>query len=271
MRITRRNFVFGAGAAALAVVADAACVEPRWLHITQHDVPVAGLPRALDGYRIAQITDAHLRQIGTVEERILREIVHRDAALVVLTGDTIDQSSSRGVFEEFCRNLGGSRRAVVATLGNWEHHVRLRIESLRDIYRAHGIRLLINETASFDGAVRVAATDDAIGGRVVLDPSMSPSAAAPVNIFLTHSPALLDRVPGRFGRFDLTLAGHTHGGQGRVGPFAPVRPPGSGRFVSGWYQVPVGRAYVSRGTGMSIVSARFACRPELPIFTLRQG
>ncbi len=263
--------MFGAGAAALAVVADATCIEPRWLRVTQHDVPVAGLPRVLDGYGIAQITDAHLRQIGTVEEKILREIVRRDPSLVVLTGDTIDQSSGRGVFEEFCRHLGGRRRAVVATLGNWEHHVRIPIGSLWEIYRAHGIRLLINETAAIDGAVRVAATDDAVGGTVVLDGSMSPSAAAPVNIFLTHSPALLDEVPGAFGRYDLALAGHTHGGQGRVGPFAPVRPPGSGRFVSGWYRVPFGRAYVSRGTGMSIVSARFACRPELPIFTLRQG
>jgi predicted MPP superfamily phosphohydrolase len=51
----------------------------------------------------------------------------------------------------------------------------------------------------------------------------------------------------------------------------PFRPPGSGRFVSGWYDVPIGRAYVSRGTGLSVVPARFGCRPELPVFTLRQG
>jgi predicted MPP superfamily phosphohydrolase len=35
--------------------------------------------------------------------------------------------------------------------------------------------------------------------------------------------------------------------------------------------VPLGRAYVSRGTGTSIAPARFACRPELPVFTLRRG
>jgi len=70
----------------------------------------------------------------------------------------------------------------------------------------------------------------------------------------------------------LALAGHTHGGQIRMTEyFAPVRPRGSGRFVSGWYELATGPAYVSRGTGTSIVPARFSCRPELPVFRLRQG
>jgi predicted MPP superfamily phosphohydrolase len=51
----------------------------------------------------------------------------------------------------------------------------------------------------------------------------------------------------------------------------PFLPTGSGRFVAGWYDFRGGRAYVSRGTGTSIAPARFTCRPELPIYTLRQG
>ena len=70
----------------------------------------------------------------------------------------------------------------------------------------------------------------------------------------------------------LNLAGHTHGGQVRFGAgLVPFVPPGSGRFVSGWYDTPAGRAYVSRGTGTSILPVRFTCRPELPVFRLRQG
>lgn len=89
---------------------------------------------------------------------------------------------------------------------------------------------------------------------------------------LTHSPGFLDSIPRQPAPFALTVAGHTHGGQIRLGPgLVPFVPPGSGRFVAGWYDLPIGRVYVSRGTGTSIVPARFTCRPELPIYRLRQG
>jgi predicted MPP superfamily phosphohydrolase len=225
----------------------------------------------LDGFRIAQITDAHLRKIGVVEERIAREIENRNVTLVVLTGDIVDHFSRLNVLDEFCRNLQGTRRTVLATLGNWEHWAGVPIATLGNLYRSHGIRLLINESELIDSAISIAATDDAFAGHFSLKKTMLGYTAAAVSLFLTHSPAILDRLPPALGHFDLALAGHTHGGQGRIGPFAPMRPQGSGRFISGWYEVPVGNAYVSCGTGMSFIPARFSCRPELPIFSLRQG
>jgi len=269
--LSRRRFIFGGGAAALTAAADAFCLEPRWLRVTEYNVPVAGLPKILDGYHIAQITDAHLRSIGTVEERIVREIENRNVALVVLTGDIVDHSSRLNVLEEFCHDLQGTRRTVLAILGNWEHWAGVPITTLKDKYRSHGIRLLINEAELMDSAISIAATDDAVSGHFSLKKTMLGYTRAAVNLLLTHSPAILDRLPVALGRFDLSLAGHTHGGQGRLGPFAPMRPRGSGRFISGWYEVPIGSAYVSCGTGMSFIPARFSCRPELPIFSLRQG
>jgi len=112
--------------------------------------------------------------------------------------------------------------------------------------------------------------DDACTGNALLDKTLDAFSGAEANLFLTHSPGLLDLIPATAGRFDLALAGHTHGGQCRIGPFAPYRPPCSGRFLSGWYEIPAGRAYVSRGTGTSVFPIRIACRPELPIFTLRR-
>jgi predicted MPP superfamily phosphohydrolase len=263
--------MFGGGAAALVAAMDAFSIEPRWLRVTEHDVAVVQLPKALDGYRIAQITDAHLRDIGSVEERIVREIENRNVDLVVLTGDIINNPSPLNILDEFCHSLHATRRTVLATLGNWEHWTRVDISTLRDKYRSHKIRLLINESALIDSAISVAATDDSTSGHIALERTMLGFAAAAVNLFLTHSPAILDHLPETIGRFDLALAGHTHGGQGRIGRFAPMLPQGSGRFISGWYEVPIGRAYVSCGTGMSAIPARFACRPELPVFTLRQG
>jgi len=268
---SRRQLLFGSGAAALVAAMDALWVEPKWLRITEHDVPIVNLPKMLDGYRIAHITDAHLKHIGVVEEKIFREIENRDVALVVLTGDMIDDPLRLSVLEEFCHSLQGRRRTVLAILGNWEHQARLSITALHDRYRSHGIRLLINESELINSVICVSATDDAIGGNFLLGKTMRGYSASAVNLFLTHSPGILDYLPAKLGRFDLVLAGHTHGGQGRIGSFVPMLPPGSGRFISGLYQVPIGRAYVSCGTGMSSIPARFDCRPELPIFSLRRG
>jgi predicted MPP superfamily phosphohydrolase len=263
--------MFGGGATSLVAAMDALWIEPNWLRVTEHDVPVEKLPKMLDGYRIAQVTDAHLRHLGTVEERIIQEIRSRDVGLVVLTGDIIDNPWALPLLDEFCHNLQGAHPTVLATLGNWEHRAHIPIRTLEQKYRSHGIRLLVNESELVDEAICVAGTDDSTGGRMSLQKTMSTFTAAAVGLFLTHSPGVLDRVPAAVGQFNLTLAGHTHGGQGRIGPFAPMRPPGSGRFISGWYQVPIGRAYVSCGTGTSVIRARFDCRPELPIFSLRRS
>jgi predicted MPP superfamily phosphohydrolase len=159
---------------------------------------------------------------------------------------------------------------VVATLGNWEHWGEIPVRELARTYADAGARLLVNEAHDWDGSLHVVATDDSTAG----NPKFVRHATRPAHasLFLTHSPHQLDLVPDGFGRFDLALAGHTHGGQIRLGPhFTPALPPGGGRFVAGFYNAGTGRTYVSRGTGTSLIPARFTCRPELPIFSLRQG
>jgi predicted MPP superfamily phosphohydrolase len=65
--------------------------------------------------------------------------------------------------------------------------------------------------------------------------------------------------------------GHTHGGQIRLPPIPAVTPPGSGRFVAGWYRDTFAPMYVSRGIGTTEIRARFLCPPEAPLFTLRRA
>jgi predicted MPP superfamily phosphohydrolase len=249
---------------------DALVVEPHWLEITKHEVPVSGLPRELDGFTIAQLSDAHLRRIGPVEEAIARELRACDVHLLVLTGDIVDSRESLSVLREFADGLRRPGMSAVANLGNWEHWGQIAGPDLTAAYADSGATLLVNEHLRLRGGIHVFATDDATGGVPRLE--MLNTAKGDARLLLTHSPELLDRVDATFNRFSLALAGHTHGGQLRLtSAVVPFMPGGSGRFVAGWYDVPVGRAYVSRGTGTSIAPARFTCRPELPIFTLRQG
>ncbi len=71
------------------------------------------------------------------------------------------------------------------------------------------------------------------------------------------------------GKYDLAFAGHTHGGQVRLPLVGPLwLPPGSGRFVEGWYEEAGTKMYVSRGVGTSVLPVRLLCAPEIAIFDL---
>jgi predicted MPP superfamily phosphohydrolase len=59
------------------------------------------------------------------------------------------------------------------------------------------------------------------------------------------------------------IAGHTHGGQITIFGWAPFTPKGSSRLVSGEYATPLGRLYVTRGLGTSLLPIRLGARPEL--------
>ena len=267
--LTRRRLLSATGVAAAGIGVDALAIEPRWLDVTRHDVPVERLPSGLEGFTIALVTDAHLKSIGAVEEGIHAVVRAESVQLVALTGDIIDAPHRLPVLRDFCAGLRRPGLGAVSTLGNWEHWGHLTPATLAKAYADVGVQLLVNETTT-SGGIRVHATDDSTAGDARIDGFYE--ARGEVNLLLTHSPALFDRFPSEFPGFSLALAGHTHGGQVRLGSaLVPMVPPGSGRFVAGWYEAAQSRAYVSRGTGTSILPVRFTCRPELPLFRLRRA
>lgn len=262
--LTRRRLLVGAGTLAATATLDALAIEPSWLDVHRVQVPVESLPNALGGFTIAQVTDAHLTSLGRVETKILAAIQSASPQLVVLTGDLIDSLDHADALAELCAELSRTGARIVATLGNWEHWGHIARADLDRVYRGSDTTLLVDQWLDL-GGLSLYATDDSTGGTPdVLRP---PSIAEQPRVLLTHSPAFVDEHPVDFD-FDLCLAGHTHGGQITAAGLAPITPPGSGRFVAGWYDTPAGRLYVSRGTGTSLVPARFMCRPELPLFEL---
>lgn len=261
--LTRRNLLIGLGAGATIATLDAFALEPAWLDVSRHTVALADLPSALEGFTIAQITDAHLTRLGRVEHSLLAAIRQASPQLVVLTGDLIDSDADLPVLADLCAALTATGAQVVACLGNWEYWGELTRSELQRTYARTNVHLVVDGWHDWDAGLSIYASDDFTGGAPRPCPTVP---RAPVELLLTHSPAFVDELPAR--GFDLCLAGHTHGGQLRAGRLAPVTPPGSGRFVAGWYETPMGPLYVSRGTGTSIVPARFCCRPELPLLEL---
>jgi predicted MPP superfamily phosphohydrolase len=112
--------------------------------------------------------------------------------------------------------------------------------------------------------VRVTGFDDIRRGQPDPVAALAGSEPCDHHLVLAHCPAHRDALdlPAEHPA-DLVLSGHTHGGQVAPGGFALLTPPGSGRYVAGWYRDDGPPLFVSRGIGTSTVPIRLGSAPEL--------
>lgn len=233
-------------------------VEPQWLEITRHRI---SLP--ISRLKIAQLSDLHITKIGGLESRILRALQDEAPDLIVITGDVLADQIAIDDARIFLRQLNAPL-GVYMVDGNWDHWMRPE-SGLRDLAEA-SVTLLRNRGGKVRDDVWIVGLDDALAGQPDVDLAFSviPKEAVCISIF--HSPEYFSKVQGRC---VLNLAGHTHGGQVSIPWYGPMwLPPGSGKYVSGFYGAPGSRLYVSRGSGTSILPLRFFSRPELAIFEI---
>jgi predicted MPP superfamily phosphohydrolase len=273
MNISRRRFLALAGGAlgASALGADAFLVEPEHVLLSRHDVRVPGLPRGLDGLRIAQVTDVHFPGNVAAAESVLEHLKRERPEIVVLTGDMLEHRSALPQVAAFARSARGSL-ATVATLGNWEYYSGT-VSRLPELYSRERVELLVNarrEVAVGDTSIVLVGLDDPVESRPDIYRARAGLPPGAVEVWLLHAPGIVShQLQHDEASPALLLAGHTHGGQIRLPLVPALTPRGSGRFVSGWYHDTFAPLYVSRGIGTTTIAARFRCPPELPIFTLR--
>lgn len=257
-------------------------VEPHWLEITTRDLPVANLPAALDGARLAQLSDLHVGP--QVDDAYLIASFDRLRALapdiVTITGDFISHRPERGESQfvqlrEVLSHLPRGRLATLGILGNHDYGVawqqpEVAARVVQEAERA-GVRMLRNETQSVAG-LDIIGVDDLWARRG--DPARAlRTRTSDAALVLVHNPDAADQQkwPGYTGWM---LAGHTHGGQCKA-PFLPppLLPVQNKDYVSGAIPVsgdPARTLYISRGVG-HLIRARFNARPEIAVFTLRRG
>lgn len=248
----------------LAVLGTAFFIEPGRTQVTHHNL---GDQRNAPGFRLIQLSDLHLQNFGEHEKSLASQVKELNPDLVVITGDMIDRSDALPLLQAFVDDLGSI--PLFAVPGNWEHWSDVDFSSLRAVIeRRRGNQLLLNGHASFTKGkqtIQLIGLDDFTAGNPDLsllermeylrDKSAS-------TVILQHSPGFFDLPAVRkimvTHNFTLCLSGHTHGGQITIAGWAPFTPRGSGQFVAGFYDIPGCRLYVSRGIGMSIISARLA-------------
>jgi uncharacterized protein len=281
MRLKRRD-LFRGGAAlvaggALTAGIDGLCLTPFELDVTHHRFgapaptggPATGVrptPAESRRLRIAHVSDLHLHRVGPLEERVLEALHSLAPDLLVITGDSLSAARGEGPLVDFLAACPDVPHRL-AILGNWEISSGVPVERLRAHHERHGFDLLVNRSvrvAFGDRSVRVTGFDDFRQGHP--DPVAAFAGEEPCDhhLVLAHCPVHRDKLalPPEHPA-DLVLSGHTHGGQVAPGGVALLTPPGSGRYVAGWYRDGGPPLFVSRGIGTSAVPIRIGSVPEL--------
>jgi predicted MPP superfamily phosphohydrolase len=276
---TRRRFLQGAAALLTGGTGIYAWrVEPHWVELVRRDMPVAGLPRALHGQTLVQLSDLHAGP--AVDDDFLTDsfalVNALEPAFVAITGDFMTCRGGEQLDRTFrvMRHLRPGRLGTVAVLGNHDirnHFRRYDVaERLAAGLRDQGVAVLRNERRTLAGLTFVG-IDDLWNGRFNPARALAGLKAGEPAVALCHNPDGADE-PG-WGRFrGWVLAGHTHGGQCKAPFLPPPRVPvRNRRYVAGEIDLGDGRRmYINRALG-HLLRVRFNVRPEITVFRLVQA
>jgi uncharacterized protein len=289
--MTRRQAVEAAGGAAIfgatgSMLGWGMLRGRHAFELVEVPLRIPGLPRVLDGYVIAQVSDLHSGAF--VGERQLDEgfsLVRRARPdLVVVTGDVVDFDPAYAPLT--ARKLADlpARDGIAAILGNHDYYAGA--DEVRAALGAVGIDLLRNTGRVIrpgDGrGFALLGVDDVSSRRrggagprldfalatVRGDASASTTGDASAStpdlpcILLSHQPVTVDLWPGKVAA---QLSGHTHGGQINPG-FSPLGL--MMKYVAGSYSVGGTTLYVNRGFGTVGPPSRIGAPPEVTRFVL---
>ncbi|MCC6537757.1 MAG: metallophosphoesterase [Bryobacterales bacterium] len=259
------------GAPALALGYGTFLERYRFRAVEQR-IKVKGLPKDLDGVRLAQITDIHFGAFFT--RRDLDYAVDMANAanphLTLVTGDFISVHSDP--LEECLERL----RRLRASAGVWgclgNHEIVARCEDYATLRASEqGLRILRGERAPVqigNATLNLAGVDYQPKHRPYLKAAAALVQPGQFNVLLSHNPDVFGVAAAQ--GWDLTVAGHTHGGQinveilGMSANVARFYTP----YVYGHYQKEGRQIYVSRGLGTVGLPSRIGAPPEVSLLTL---
>lgn len=250
-QITRRKFL-GLGALALPAVlgVDSAAFETTSLRVTK-------LQHGTGNRRLVHFTDFHYKGDGEYAAEVVRTINALAPDFVCFTGDLVEEARFAPEAFGFIRQI---EAPVYGTPGNHDFQSGVVRSDFADAFGATGGAWLAD-----DSILLAQHGLEVVGfGRKGVTALKTPRSKH--QILLLHYPQVANGL-GR--RFDLILAGHSHGGQVRLPMLgAVILPRGVGHYEHGYYETPGGSLYVNAGIGTYRIPFRWNCPPELTLITI---
>lgn len=248
-------------------------IEPNVIKIKRIELDIKNLPPSFEGIKIAHLSDFHSKNFGEKEKRILAMLSELNPDFVFITGDFINWTtknleSCQGFWQELSKNYP---QKTFGVLGNHEHR-HPKFKNIRNLLKESGIEILENETRRIEkggGSIFLIGLDDPREGYDDIEKAMAEIEADTPKILLAHSPEIFRKIKNE--NIDLTLVGHTHGGQINI-PFIatfflPLKY--DRKYKSGLFKGGSTYLYVNRGIGETILPIRINAFPEVTLIELK--
>lgn len=261
------------------------------IDVKEVTVEIPGLPKAFDGYRIAQFSDMHVGTFGsdtTFVAKFVDRINSLHPDLIVFTGDIVNSKTDELPPHTSPFSRLTAPDGVYSILGNHDYGdysnwpsaaaKQANLDRLKDLQKSMGWRLLLNETEMLrqgNDSVALIGVENigdppfkVYGSLIKAYPQLSDSVT---KILLTHNPAhWVDSIadhPSQ--RVALSLSGHTHAMQIEMLGWSPAKyryPTWGGLYKDSDNQH---QLYVNIGGGTVGFPARIGATPEITLITLK--
>lgn len=243
--------------------------EATSLSLERVEIRLKRLPKKLDGFKIIHLSDTHHSPFTTLDhiERTVKIANRLRPDMFLLTGDYV--SHEREYIAPVAAVLGRlkAKYGIYACLGNHDHWTDADL--VTHLFRGEGINMLVNEGLRFEArgaSFWLAGVDDYMVGKTDVPAALRGSFPDEMKLLLAHNPIIF-RESARAG-VDLTLSGHTHGGQIKLRDeekrILPRR-----KLTAGLHKRRNSQIYITRGIGTVVVPMRYRCPPEISLLELR--
>ncbi len=243
--------------------------EAKSLSLERVDIRLKRLPKQLDGFKIIHLSDTHHSPFTTLEhiKRVVKVANRLRPDMFVLTGDYV--SHEREYIAPVAAVLSKlkAKYGIYACLGNHDHWTDAGL--VTHLFRGEGINMLVNQGMRFEArgaSFWLAGVDDYMVGKTDVPAALRGSFPDEMKLLLAHNPVIF-REAARYG-VDLTLSGHTHGGQIKLRDdekrILPQR-----KLKGGLHARKNSQIYITRGIGTVVVPMRYQCPPEISLLELR--
>ncbi|HPB87513.1 MAG TPA: metallophosphoesterase [Thermotogota bacterium] len=239
-------------------------IEPSSLKTTVLDFGQAVSDNSI---KIVYFADLHLSRWGAFQEKLLKTIAGQHPDCIFFGGDALAKKTNVSDLERFFFELA-KIAPVYAIFGNWEDEAPIHMIQR---YRNLGITLIDKDTQTiFVRGMTIGITGIQSHYFIRQVKHMELLDETDWQILLIHAPNRLEQYPEFYTRFDLVLAGHTHGGQFYIPYLTQAALKISGNdslWLRGQYRAQQTTVYVTNGVGQWFPGRLFST-PEIVSFSL---
>lgn len=256
-------------------------IEPKNIRVKEYKIQNNNISDNFDGFKIIGISDIHYGKNFCHDDlkKLVNKINDLNPDIVVFTGDLIDDKTKmttnmvNDITKELTEIDSTSGKYIISgeddlKFDEWENIVTgsgfINLNNNYDtIYKNGYESILIAGVSSFGDKESIVNKNQKSQNYINSFEKDGPL----YKILLMHEPDYIDDLEDN--KYDLVLAGHSHGGQiGIPGINDLLMPKDVSKYSSGHYNLKNGELYVSNGIGVSNINFRFLSSPTIDVYRL---